>query len=143
MSSLAGMDFGPLRIVTLWGYQSSNAAWVYYCRACGHIGKRLGTHMVRRVRTTCPKCNAADRSGRSACPRPSAGVIAAWLTIHGPNSEAELARQAVPGSRRVTRAPSAQTTTLEGWDTESLIQLQGRIESILRRKRGLDPGSTC
>ena len=54
-NNLIGKLFGPLNVVKRWGSQSGNIAWVYFCRLCGHVGKRLGT-ALKRGASSCPSC---------------------------------------------------------------------------------------
>lgn len=122
---LKGRHFGPLCVLEFWGYQSSNGAWIYYCRSCGHIGKRLATHLLNHVRTNCPACKRDGGLRVARVKKPTKTELAAWLSLHGPN-ESQMPK------RKLKRV----TTRLENWDTESLIALAERVEKILNGRWG-------
>lgn len=124
---LAGKKFGPLEVVCAWGFQSTNLAWVYYCRACGHIGKRQGTQLVRDGRTTCcPACRAGRRPyGRLAAKPPTKEELGNFFA-HDPPS-----RQ--PPQTGGTAA-AANNRDITNWPTSRLRTLADRIQSELTRR---------
>ena len=68
---LKGRTFGPLKVICRWGSQSGNMSWVYWCRWCGHVGKRLGGSLSRTPK--CPRCKTevSECRWKFLEPRPS------------------------------------------------------------------------
>ena len=118
---LKGLSFGPLKVIQLWGSQSGNLAWVYHCRNCGHVGKRLGV-TLRRTEQKCPKCKYyKQRPDRGAWPFPR------------PNMEAVDALMAeVPAKTRIK--PPGLSRRLSNCTTAELNDLLDRVEAELEKR---------
>lgn len=54
---LNGLSFGPWQVIGMAGRMSNhNWSWSVRCTACGHMNRRLGTHLVNGRRLKCPAC---------------------------------------------------------------------------------------
>ena len=123
--NLKGLKFGALEVLRLRGSQSTNRSWVYWCRICGHVGHRLGTHLVRGVRTSCPACGATAMPRRRAVrvTKPSKEVVSLYIAANPVKHRLPRTKEAKPYRR------------LDSWDTRDLKALQQLVGEELRRRR--------
>lgn len=121
---LRGAVFGPLKVIQPWGSQSGNIAWVYHCRACGHVGKRLGV-TLRRKEQACPRCKFDRRrykDGRGwPFPRPDMDAV-------------EKLMESAPPLGAPRSNPPSLSKRLENCTTKELTDLIDRIEAELRKR---------
>jgi len=119
---LKGVCFGPLKVIQPWGSQSGNLAWVYHCRNCGHVGKRLGV-ALRSAGQRCPKCKyfkARPERGRWSYPRPDMEAVDALMA------------DAPPWKARLN--PPSLSRRLSNCTTKELNDLLDRIEAELESR---------
>ena len=127
--SFIGRCFGPLQVAKRWGSQSGNIAWVYFCRLCGHVGKRLGT-ALKRGANSCPSCRyKADAPPGKGWPfkRADAKRLAAMM-------------EAAPPRKTGRKHPPGFTKRLKDCTTAELAVLLQTVDDELNR-RGSESGS--
>lgn len=76
---IKGRCFGPLQVISKWGSRNGNISWVYWCRSCGHIGKKLGTHLVNGRGVRCPVCRERFKPRRITFQAPTEQELAAFF----------------------------------------------------------------
>ena len=121
--------FGSLQILCRWGRMASNVVWVYYCLRCGHVGKRLGTHLAQGVRTSCPSCGAVDppAGSRAFAKKPTKERLTEFLRISHARYMARPART----KRRQLLAKRLGSVT-----DEELARLFKRVTEELELREG-------
>jgi len=123
--------FGALEVLCFWGNQSGNRAWVYYCRICGHMGHRLGTHLVNGVRTSCPKCHAPALKGKRAkVKRPLLRDVALFFEQNPPPPPSSL------GLTNEERTAKAFLRCLPGTPAKVLMDVQDALAAELEKRLG-------
>jgi hypothetical protein len=118
-----------LKVVKRWGVISGNVAWVFFCRRCGHHGRRAGTRLVKGD-TRCPACRFQFNDSHELD----------WL-FKGPDpervesvmKESPKPNLTVPGEGKVRRVRAGRA--LEKWSYDDLIRTRDMILKEIERRR--------
>ena len=117
-----GREFGALKVICLWGSQSGNLAWAYWCQACGHVGMRQAGKL-NRGEFMCPRCGAVRKPARLHLRKPLDEALLAVLMSTAPP---------LPPERR--RKPLTISRSLETATAKELGWLKARVEEEIERR---------
>ncbi len=128
--NMTGKTFGPMKIICLWGVQSGNLAWIYWCRNCGSVSKRLGTTFRNGQQgTKCPACLRSNSRGSWACPKPETVMVEILMQSKPP--EQHHPRCGV----LQTKHPAWFTKRLERCSTEELHYLNNAVVAEIAKRK--------
>lgn len=135
---LRGKVFGALKVICRWGPQSGNVAWVYWCRACGHVSKRLGITLVRAgSRTRCPSCKETGRRQNYPHGEPDPGLVGEIMEDASDPPRARAKAKAPPRRRPVgvtRRLARCTVTELSKLGERIRLELESRAGEVVREE---------